>query len=104
MFRETVWKRFCFYDSQIMKHWEAERGGWEARFPSQVRPGMHTWSLERGPERFQSRRFTGGHLGRAQSAISEPPQGSQRQGQVRANRGFAFVPSFSSDLVLSSAQ
>ena len=62
------------------------------------------WSLGRGPEGFQSRRFRGGHSGRAQRAISGPPQGSQRQGQVRANRGCAFVPDFSSDLVLSSTQ
>lgn len=57
----------------------------------------------RGPERFQSRKFTGGHLGRAQRSIKQASQGSQRQGQVRANSGFAFVSDFSSDLVLSSS-
>ena len=62
-----------------MKHRGAERGSWEARFPSQVRPGVHMWSLGRGPEGFQSRRFRGGHSGRAQRAISGPPQGSLRR-------------------------
>lgn len=65
----------------------------------------HVEPWERGPERFQSRKFTGRALGQSSEVNKRAsPQGSQRQGQVRANSGFAFVSDFSSDSILSSAQ
>lgn len=47
MFRETVWKRFYFHDSQMMKHWEAERRV-GSKIPISSEGRGCTWSLGEG--------------------------------------------------------